>query len=124
MMRCINKDKREDFAHEFMRAYRSPGLGKPYIRMAYGEAFEVIELRNSYVVRIRGTQQRFNNVLSMAEYIYDRNYNPRYVYTMSIFDEDIKRNERKKKNSSLRRLLSFLNPFKSQRFHVKQLAGR
>lgn len=63
-----------------MTAYASPGLNIPYIRMAYGARFEIIEMRCAWVVKIKGKVKRFNNLVHVAQYIYEQNFDHFHVY--------------------------------------------
>lgn len=80
MKNCINKRYKDSFASAFITAFKSPGVGIPCIRMAYGKTFEIVELRTSYRVTIRGEVRRYNNLFEAGEFIYDQNFDPLYIY--------------------------------------------
>lgn len=100
MRKTINKLGKDDFVHDFMLCYKSPGYNVPMIRMAYGRPFEVIELHNSYKVIIRGNVRRYNNLYQVGEFIYESNFDLREVYRPALSARQLKRIIKERKASS------------------------
>lgn len=97
MKQRVNTRRKDMFADEFMLAYKSPGIGIPFIRMAYGQSFELIEMKNSYLVSIRGKVKRYSNLCMVAEFIYEQNFDPCHIYYPPLTDKQKARRDRKKK---------------------------
>jgi len=83
----VNQIQKEAFISAFMTYYKSPGQNKPFIRMAYGARFEVVELRSSYKVTIKSLIKRFNNLYSVGEFIYLQNFDVKHVYKPPLSDK-------------------------------------
>ena len=98
MKKSINSEYRDDFIDKFMHAYSSPGIRVPFIRMAYGKPFELIEYNTAYKVTINGVTRRFTNLFQVAEFIYDENYDPMHVYVPEKTAAQKEKRERKKKS--------------------------
>ena len=96
MKDIVNKKDKEAFVTKFMQLYISPGLNKPYIRMAYGQRFELTELRNTYRVTIRGITRRYSNLFEVGEFIYNENFNPLFVYMPPLSEKKVAKLQRTK----------------------------
>lgn len=116
MKKSINSQYRDDFIDKFMHAYKSPGVRVPFIRMAYGKPFELIEYNSAYKVTIRDKTRRYTNLFKVAEFIYDENYDAMHVYVSQLTDKQKEKRERKKRSAiyalrcCLKDIFSFANP--------------
>lgn len=98
MKKSINSEYRDDFIDKFMKEYKSPGIKVPFIRMAYGKPFELIEYNTAYKVTIDDNTRRFTNLFQVAEFIYDCNYDPMHVYVPVLTEKQKEKRERKKRS--------------------------
>lgn len=99
MKKSINKEEKHDFAGAFTDAYISAGIRVPYIRMAYGKTFEIIEFKNSYLVTIRGATKRYTTLFQVGEFIYEQNFDRREIYVEPLTPKQLEKRNRKKSYS-------------------------
>lgn len=121
MKNSINKRYKDGFASAFISAFKSPGIGIPCIRMAYGKPFEIVELRSSYRVTIRGIVKRYNNLFEAGEFIYDQNFDPMHIYVPPKTEKQ-KLGLGRKKKMFLRMFCSRFLGRNRDSFHIYQAA--
>lgn len=70
----------DEFIEDFMNTYRSPGIKKPLIRMAFGKRYEIVEYNNFYKVTANDKTKRINCLYFVGEFIHQQNFDFRYIY--------------------------------------------
>jgi len=76
----VNQRRKGDFVDSFMAHYVSAGINIPLDERVYKNAFTIIEQRTGWRVIIGEETKRYSNLCMVAEFIWDRCFDPQQVY--------------------------------------------
>jgi hypothetical protein len=113
MLHRLNKSNSEDFIHAFMTWYKSQEIGKPITHKVFNSHIVLTELKNSYKVIIKDKKARFNNLLSLAEYVFKHCYNFKHTYVAPLALKQLEKeaiSQRKRIEATYKHKIIIANP--------------
>lgn len=76
----VNKAGRQAFVDSFLCKFKSPGVNIPFDVKLYGKNVKLIEGRCRYYAEVKDKTKSCNNLVLLAEFLYDVCFDSNYIY--------------------------------------------